>query len=197
MRDWYMVETFPLETERSLGGKIYFSDKPESNKVLIFGYGLGKNFSQNIEGFRLFANALRCWHGITVVTFDYRGTCASKMKFEKSSLLTRFEDFCSVVEYVRVLFPLKNWQIFLGGHSAGGPLAIRVADHFRDISGIILTAPAAYHNDAWKMRFGKAFTKVLARKHGWRYSLEFETLEELHKPTGLVVCEGDRVVWKA
>lgn len=172
-----------------------FSKFASFDKVLVFAYGLGQDFSQNNPNVEYFARYLSDEKQIPAITFDYRGTGNSKYDFEETSLETRAEDTRHVLRCVHEACPVAD--LVVCGHDGGAAITASLGDdpEMREIiSAPILTAPVAYHPDVWSEKFGEDFRKVLHSHKHWIDSHEFASFARFNHDKGIIICECDEIV---
>lgn len=115
--------------------------KPGSNAypAVLMLHGFTGN---RIEAHRLFVDIARrlCSEGIAVLRFDYRGHGESSLSFEEFKLSYAIEDAEKALEKLKRLF--NPIAIGLVGLSLGGYVATYLAAHHREVSSLVLLAPA-------------------------------------------------------
>ncbi len=166
----------------------------DSNKILVFGYGIEDNTCQSTAGLKFFAKLLSEEYGVMVVTFDYRGV-GKEDKFQTTSLISRYHDMISVTQHVREIYP--NRKLTICGHGAGGSITARIGGHkhLSDLyDSVILSAPNAFNSLLWDEYFGEHLKETFDKHRCWEDSLEFPHFHLCAKPKALISIKRDDVV---
>lgn len=123
-----------------LYGVISFSEKGSKAPCLILGHGFTGNKDERL----LVTISERLLEaGISSVRFDYSGHGESDGAPEDVTVAQEVSDLQAVLEYVKQEEVIDPDQIFLGGHSLGGLVALLTAFQLPDeIYGLVLISPA-------------------------------------------------------
>ena len=145
--------------------------------------------------------------GIASLAFDARGKGRSEGVWENGAMFgpvagrgnsqfTRVQDTANAVRHLADLdlFATKPSVI---GTSMGGDVTLHVADqHARDLSSVVLKAPAAYHPEVHARQFGVALRHVLHSPERYPHAVapNFGMLRRLRIPVQVIFAAGDQVI---
>ncbi len=126
--------------------------------------------------------------GIATCAFDFIGHGETGGNFESTSLKKRTQQAVAIIGQLKLSQPLG----LLGG-SMGAYTSIKLTEIFQ-VDRLVLTVPAVYSKDVYKIPFGKNLTEKLREKEGWRDSDAWEILEKFRGKLLIVVAGNDEVI---
>lgn len=128
-----------------LMGYLTVPDQPGKYPALVLqmGHGQGTTDSKT-RSYNPFAEMARkiADTGFVVLRFDKRGTGynASNGSYEDASFTDFIQDLRSAIKHIQKRKDVKTHDIYLLGHSLGGPIISIVANDTKDVKGVILSA---------------------------------------------------------
>lgn len=144
---------FPIGNEVHLSGFVTSPDQKGTYPILVMqmGHGQGTTDSKT-RVYNPFAEMARAISdkGFVVLRFDKRGTGynSSNGSFADGKFSDYVSDLKSAVRAMQLRKDVKPNQIYLLGHSLGGPVISIVAQDIPEVKGIILSAsPGRSYND--------------------------------------------------
>jgi pimeloyl-ACP methyl ester carboxylesterase len=126
--------------------------------------------------------------GVGSVAFDCIGHGDTGGDLRSSSLKSRTEQACAVIEAV----PLQQPFSILAG-SMGGYTAVTLLARYR-IANLILLGPAMYAAEAYAIPFNRGFTEVIRRPDSWAHSDAWGFLAGFTGRLLVVAGEKDAVI---
>jgi len=127
-------------------------------------------------------------HGVGSVAFDCIGHGDTGGDLKQSSLQSRTEQACAVIEAVSLPQPFS----ILGG-SMGGYTAVSLLPR-HTIASVILVGPAMYAAEAYAIPFNGGFTEIIRRPKSWERSDAWERLAGFAGRLLVVAGENDAVI---
>jgi uncharacterized protein len=132
--------------------------------ILLHGAGLGLR-----ERYRRLRLDL-AEDSINSMAFDFTGFGETGGDIRTSSLRSRTEQACAVINSVA-----KDLPLCLLGASMGAYTAVKLLQ-FYPVECLILFVPAMYHVDAYAVPFTSAFTEIIRKSKSWAGSDAWEIL---------------------
>ena len=123
------------------------------------------------------------------MAFDFSGVNESSGKMSESNLQKRVAEAKSVIEK----YYTKNQKINVAGFSLGGYVAIKLTQFF-NVEKLMLFCPAVYDKKAYKINFGKKFSKAIRKEKSWKNSDVWRILGKFKNSLVMFVPENDEVV---
>ncbi len=162
----------------------------ESKKWVVF--LCGGSLSIGKERFSIWQNDLKK-SGVSSIAFDYIGVPGTRDTVKNSSLQSRMEEVESVLSWIKSEF--KNTEIIIFGVSMGGYIALGISAFFpKDISALILQAPAAYTQLSHNQPFDTAFTTTISQSSSWNNSFSFSWMHKFKQPILFFQPKCDEVI---
>jgi uncharacterized protein len=174
--------TVPFGAHRLQGEILFPSGTERARLVLLHGAGLGTR-----ERFGPFRRGL-AEQGITSLAFDFIGHGETGGHLSESSLQSRTEQACAVIEAAGVRCPFS-----VLGSSMGGYNAVKLLEIY-PIENLILFVPAMYHPAAYAIPFGEAFSRIIREPQSWKGSDAWRILETFRGRLLLVSAGLDDVI---
>ena len=137
--------------------------------------------------FRLFREQLLN-HGISSAAFDFVGHGNTGGELKRSSLISRTQQACSVVDSLNIQQPFS-----VIGASMGAYTAVKLLEYYQ-IKNMILLVPAMYDSKAYKVPFNKGFSEIIRRPESWRDSDAWQILSEYKGCLLIIAAENDEVI---
>lgn len=136
---------FQTHGKVKLMGYMSRPSKPGKYPALILQMGHGQGTTDNkSRSYNPFAEMARqiADAGFIVLRFDKRGTGynASNGSYENASFTDFIQDLRSAIKHVQKSKDVNSHEVYLFGHSLGGPIISIVANDTPDVKGIILSA---------------------------------------------------------
>jgi pimeloyl-ACP methyl ester carboxylesterase len=126
--------------------------------------------------------------GVGSVAFDCIGHGDTGGDLRSSSLKSRTDQACAVIEAVSLPEPFS----VLAG-SMGGYTAVTLLPRYR-IANLILIGPAMYTAEAYAMPFNRGFTEVIRRPNSWEHSDAWDLLAGFTGRLLVIAGEKDAVI---
>ncbi len=126
-------------------------------------------------------------HGIGSAAFDCIGHGDTGGDLKATSLLSRTEQACAVIEAIGPAQPLT-----VLGASMGGYTAVSLLPRFQ-VECLILVGPAMYAAEAYAVPFGAGFTEIIRRPRSWEGSDAWALLAKFTGRLLIVAGEHDAV----
>jgi pimeloyl-ACP methyl ester carboxylesterase len=165
-------------------GDIINSGKDSVRLVLLHGAGLGTR-----DRYRYFRTCLT-QRSIGSLAFDFIGFGETGGEISESSLQSRTEQACAVIDAMNVGTPLS-----LLGSSMGAYTAIKLSEIY-PIESIILFVPAMYDVAAYAVPFGEEFTRIIRKPNSWAASDAWSIIRTFTGRLLLVIAGQDDVIPK-
>jgi hypothetical protein len=127
-------------------------------------------------------------YGIGSVAFDFVGHGDTGGDLRSSSLKSRTEQACAVIEAVSLPQPFS----VLAG-SMGGYTAVTLLARYR-IASLILIGPAMYAAEAYAIPFNRGFTETIRRPDSWEHSDAWGMLAGFTGRLLVIAGEKDAVI---
>ena len=156
----------------------------ESAPSLLVLHGAGQSCRERFRQLREYL----CGHGIGSVAFDCIGHGDTGGDLRSSSLKSRTEQACAVIEAVSLPQPFS----VLAG-SMGGYTAVTLLARYR-IANLILIGPAMYAAEAYAVPFNRGFTEVIRRPDSWEHSDAWRLLAGFTGRLLVIAGEKDAVI---
>ena len=154
-----------------------------SPQVLIL-HGAG---NANRGDFRLFRKQLLN-QGISSAAFDFVGHGDTGGELKKSSLISRTQQACSVVDYLNIQQPFSVIAASMGAYTA-----VKLLEYYQ-IKSFVLLVPAMYDSRAYTVRFNKGFTEIIRQPQSWDRSDAWEILSGYRGRIFIIAAENDEVI---
>ncbi len=158
-----------------IGDIIPKSSQPD----MLFLHGAGMSNRNIFDTFR----ELLAERGIASCAFDFIGYGETIGLVEESNLEDRTNQAQKIIEVSNIKKPL----IIVAGSMAGYS-AIKLTEIF-PVQTLILSAPAVYDKDAYKVNFGNAFSEIIRKPESWRNTDAWDILKE-YKGNLLILSAG-------
>ena len=127
-------------------------------------------------------------HGIGSVAFDCIGHGDTGGELKATSLRSRTEQACAVIEAIGPARPLA-----VLGASMGGYTAVTLLSRY-PVESLILVGPAMYVAEAYAVPFGAGFTEIIRRPRSWEGSDAWALLAGFAGRLLIVAGEHDAVI---
>jgi uncharacterized protein len=174
--------TVPFGAHHLQGDVLSASGADLARLVILHGAGLGTR-----ERFRPLRACL-AEQAISSLAFDFVGHGETGGGLGESSLQSRTEQACAVIEAVGATRPFS-----VLGSSMGAYNAVKLLELY-PIENLILFVPAIYHTAAYSVPFGDAFRRVIREPNSWAGSDAWSILEKFRGRLLLVVAGQDAVI---
>lgn len=122
------------------------------------------------------------------IGFDHTGHGETGGNLYESSLSTRVDEAVAVIGQMNLSQPLT-----IVGSSMGGYIAIKLTERV-EVNNLILFCPAVYHRDAYDVRFGEAFTRILRTPRSRERSDAYEILQQFTGRIHVFIGSDDTVI---
>jgi pimeloyl-ACP methyl ester carboxylesterase len=169
-------------THRLKGDVLSLSETDPARLVILHGAGLGTR-----DRFRYFRTCL-AQHAISSLAFDFVGHGETGGDLSESSLQSRTEQACAVIDAVGVTRPFS-----LLGSSMGAYNAVKLLEVY-PVENIILFVPGMYHAAAYSVPFGEEFSQIIRKPNSWVDSDAWSILETFRGRLLLIVAGQDDVI---
>ncbi len=126
--------------------------------------------------------------GVGSVAFDCIGHGETGGDLKQSSLRSRTEQACAVIDALDIPQP---FSVF--GASMGGYTAVTLLPRYR-IAGLILLGPAMYAAEAYAVPFNAGFTEIIRQPRSWESSDAWSLLSHFTGRLLIVAGERDTVI---
>ena len=150
--------------------------------VILHGAGLGTR-----ERFKPLRACL-AQRSINSLAFDFIGHGETGGSLSESSLKSRVEQACAVIETIGVTQPFT-----LLGSSMGAYTAVKLLEIY-PIETLILFVPGIYNTAAYPIPFGEEFSKVIRQPASWVDSDAWSILSKFRGHLLLVTAGQDDVI---
>ena len=138
---------------------------------------------------RFHAQRVHFWeHGISSVAFDFVGHGETGGELRSSSLLSRTEQACRVIEALQLSPPLSILAASMGAYTA-----VTLLRHYA-IDRLILVVPAMYTAEAYAVPFNRGFTEIIRRPNSWQQSDAWHLLAGYTGELLVIAGENDAVI---
>ena len=127
-------------------------------------------------------------HGIGSVAFDCIGHGDTGGDLKATSLRSRTEQACAVIDAIGPAQPLA-----VLGASMGGYTAVTLLSRY-PVESLILVGPAMYTAEAYAVPFGAGFTEIIRRPRSWEGSDAWALLAGFAGRLLIVAGEHDAVI---
>jgi pimeloyl-ACP methyl ester carboxylesterase len=127
-------------------------------------------------------------HGIGSVAFDCIGHGDTGGDLRSTSLKSRTEQACAVIEAVELPKPFSILAASMGGYTA-----VTLLPRY-DIDRLILIGPAMYAAEAYAVPFNAGFTEIIRRPDSWKASDAWALLSRFTGRLLIIVGENDAVI---
>ena len=131
-------------------------------------------------------------HGLRVISFDHTGHGDTGGSLLGQSLKDRLLEASAVFDdFVNHDLPVAIMSFSMGAYPA-----VEIASS-KNVSALVLCAPAAYSNDSVNKKFGPEFKTAITDPNSWQNSKTFDNLQGYDGDTLLVLAGNDKVIPKA
>ena len=156
----------------------------EEHPRLLVLHGAGKSCRERFRQLREHFVA----HGIGSVAFDCIGHGDTGGDLKSTSLRSRTEQACAVIETILPRQPLSILAASMGGYTA-----VTLLPRYR-IDDLILVGPAMYTAEAYTVPFNAGFTEIIRRPQSWEASDAWAFLAGFPGRLLIVAGENDVVI---
>lgn len=115
----------------NLKGYFYYYEGFKENTLVIFEHGMGPGHKAYMKEVEMLAK-----HGYLVFTYDHTG-CASSEGSGIGGFAQSLCDSNDVLNYLKSIDELKEYKLFIVGHSMGGYSTLNVLNFHKDIEKIV------------------------------------------------------------
>jgi len=126
--------------------------------------------------------------GIGSVAFDCIGHGDTGGDLKATSLRSRTEQACAVIETVGPPRPLSVLAASMGGYTA-----VTLLPRYQ-VESLILVGPAIYATEAYAVPFGAGFTEIIRRPRSWERSDAWALLAQFTGRLLIVAGEHDAII---
>lgn len=127
-------------------------------------------------------------HGISSAAFDFVGHGDTGGVLRSSSLQSRTEQACRVIEALQLSPPLSILAASMGAYTA-----VTLLPHYA-IDRLILVVPAMYAAEAYAVPFNRGFTEIIRRPNSWKQSDAWHLLAGYTGELLVIAGENDAVI---
>lgn len=148
----------------NLKGYFYYYENFKENILVIFEHGMGPGHKAYMKEVEMLAK-----HGYLVFTYDHTGCAAS----EGSGIGGFAQSLCDsndVVAYLKSIKEIKDYKLYVVGHSMGGYSTLNVINFHKDIEKIVAIAPMISVSHMHK----QIFSGLLKSLRKYAYEIEKE-----------------------
>ena len=126
--------------------------------------------------------------GIASAAFDCIGHGETGGDLASSSLLSRTQQACRIIEALQLQQPLSIIAASMGAYTA-----VKLLEHY-DIAHLILLVPAMYTSMAYAVPFNQGFTSIIRQPNSWEQSDAWDVLARYTGRLLIVAGEHDTVI---
>jgi len=126
--------------------------------------------------------------GIGSVAFDCIGHGDTGGDLKATSLRSRTEQACAVIETIGPPRPLSVLAASMGGYTA-----VTLLPRYQ-VESLILVGPAMYATEAYAVPFGAGFTEIIRRPRSWERSDAWALLAQFTGRLLIVAGEHDAII---
>ncbi len=126
--------------------------------------------------------------GLASVAFDLIGHGDTGGVLRQSSLISRTQQACAVIEALSLPQPLAILAASMGAYTA-----VKLLEHYT-VDRLVLMVPAMYAAEAYTVPFDQGFTELIRRPRSWTASDAWDTLKSYTGRLLIVAAEHDRVI---
>ena len=126
--------------------------------------------------------------GIGSVAFDCIGHGDTGGDLKATSLRSRTEQACAVIETIGPPRPLSVLAASMGGYTA-----VTLLPRYQ-VESLILVGPAIYATEAYAVPFGAGFTEIIRRPRSWERSDAWALLAQFTGRLLIVAGEHDAII---
>jgi len=152
----------------------------------IFLHGAGKSTAASFGKLR----SRLAENKISSVAFDFIGHGKTGGNLSNSSLSERTKQVLAIIKALKLRPPLT-----VIGKSMSGYTAIKLTESL-PIEAFVLMAPGIYSQEAYKVKFGADFTKIIRQPKSWENSDAWGLLEKFSGKILIIAPENDEIVPK-
>lgn len=163
-------------------GDMLHAEEDAVRLVLLHGAGLGTR-----DRYRSLRTSL-AQRSIGSLAFDFVGFGETGGDIGDSSLKSRTEQACAVMDAMKITGPL-----FLLGSSMGAYTAIKLLEIY-PVEGIIFFVPAVYDIAAYAVPFGEKFSAIIRKDKSWAASDAWAILRSYRGRMLLIAAGKDDVI---
>ncbi len=127
-------------------------------------------------------------HGIGSVAFDCIGHGDTGGDLKSTSLQSRTEQACAVIEAVGPARPLSILAASMGGYTA-----VKLTERY-PVANLVLVCPAMYAAEAYAVPFNGGFTDIIRRPGSWEASDAWGILSRFRGRLLVVAGENDAII---
>ncbi len=127
-------------------------------------------------------------HGISSAAFDFVGHGETGDELKSSSLISRTQQACSVVDSLNIQQPFSVIAASMGAYTA-----VKLLEYYQ-IRSLILLVPAMYDSMAYTVPFNKGFTEIIRQPESWDRSDAWQILSEYKGRLFIIAAENDEVI---
>lgn len=153
----------------NITGYFYYYDNFKDNTLVIFEHGMGPGHKAYMKEVEILAR-----HGYLVFTYDHTGCAAS----EGSGIGGFAQSLCDsndVLTYLKSIKELKDYKIYVVGHSMGGYSTLNVINFHKDIEKVVAIAPmisvSHMHNQIFSglLKFLRKYAYAIEKENNPNY----------------------------
>ena len=127
-------------------------------------------------------------HGISSAAFDFVGHGDTGGALRSSSLASRTEQACRVIERLHLPQPFSIMAASMGAYTA-----VKLRESYA-IAHLLLLVPAIYTAQAYEVPFDQGFTDRIRVPHSWEHSDAWALLADYTGQLLIVAAEHDAVI---
>jgi len=120
--------------------------------------------------------------------FDFIGHGETGGELASSSLLSRTQQACRIIDTLQLQQPLSIMAASMGAYTA-----VKLLEHY-DIAHLILLVPAMYTSAAYAVPFNQGFTSIIRQPNSWVQSDAWDVLARYTGWLLIVAGEHDTVI---
>ena len=126
--------------------------------------------------------------GISSAAFDFVGHGGTGGELKSSSLISRTQQACSVVDSLNIQQPFSIIAASMGAYTA-----VKLLEYYQ-VKSLILLVPARYDSRAYTAPFNKGFTEIIQRSQSWDRSDAWDILSGYKGRLFIIAAENDEVI---
>lgn len=126
--------------------------------------------------------------GISSVAFDFVGHGDTGGDLKSSSLSSRTQQACGVVDSLNLQQPFSVIAASMSAYTS-----VKLLQHYQ-IKSLILLVPAMYTSQAYTIPFNQGFTDIIRRPQSWIRSDAWRILADYTGRLLIIAGENDRII---
>jgi alpha-beta hydrolase superfamily lysophospholipase len=167
--------------QNSLAGDI-LSDDAAAHVLILHGAGESERSRFRFFRERLFAA------GISTCAFDFVGHGETGGALKQTSLFSRSQQACKIIDSQQIQKPLK-----IVGASMGAYTAVKLTKYY-EVDKLVLLVPAMYDSAAYLVPFNQGFTRIIRYPKSWMRSDAWSLVSQYQGDILIVAAENDKVI---